>query len=78
MTNLTRISIVKHSIKDVPKELCHLNNLQVLSFSHNHIKTLPVEMEQLASTLIELNLDNNKLEKFPPGLFTTHFQFSFS
>lgn len=68
MINLTRISIVKHSIKEIPKELCHLSNLQILSFSHNHIKTLPNELEQLASSLIELNLDNNKLDKFPPGL----------
>ena len=59
--NLMRYS---HLLRDVPKEIENLVNLETLYLSHNKIKYLPKEIWNLFN-LKKLYLDNNKLTEIP-------------
>ena len=53
-----------NQIKDIPKEIGNLTNLQLLNLSNNDIKDIPKEIGNLTD-LQELDLSNNKIEEIP-------------
>ena len=58
------LDLSKKKLREVPKEIFELKNLQILNLSHNKIKELPAEINQLTN-LEKLILSNNDLKKLP-------------
>ena len=54
--------------ENVPSELYHLDDLQVLDLSHNDLESVPTNLEEAKSVLV-LNLGHNKIVNVPNHLF---------
>lgn len=57
----------ERGITELPAEIGHLNNLQILDLGKNHLTVLPPEIGQLGN-LQELSLASNQLTALPPEI----------
>ena len=62
-----KLSLKGKKLKEIPKEVFTLHNLQVLNLSRNNIKEIPADISKLKS-LQELDLSNNGLTNLPPQI----------
>lgn len=73
LTMITEVNVSNNQLAQVPEELFQMQSLQVLKLSHNELTSLPISdcpYETLyTSPLQRLELDWNKLELLPEGLF---------
>ncbi len=73
LTQITEVSLSENQLESVPVELFQLPSLLVLQLSHNNLTSLPSSdnpWERLyTSRISKLDLDWNKLETLPEGLF---------
>jgi len=66
MKHLKTVNLSQNRLKSFPTYLCNLPNLDALDLSNNSITTLPGDVKNLKA--IELNLNNNKLNRLNDGL----------
>ncbi len=73
LTQITEISLNENQLDSVPVELFQLPSLLILQLSHNQLTSLPSSdnpWERLyTSRISKLDLDWNRLEALPEGLF---------
>ena len=66
MKHLKTVNLSQNRLKAFPTHLCNLPNLDALDLSNNSIINLPDEVKSLKA--IELNLNNNRLNRLNDGL----------
>ena len=64
LTELTKLEIEHHSIKDIPIDIGNLKKLRELYLAHNDIKSIPVEIGELVN-LQRLDLSYNEIRSLP-------------
>ena len=74
LTSITRVSLRKNQLTEIPLELFQLPSLQNLTLSHNRLKSLPSSSgspsERIyAAPISSLDLDHNELATLPECLF---------
>ena len=57
-----------NQIKEIPKEIGQLHNLQYLDLDNNQIKEIPKEIGQLHN-LLDLYLTHNQIKEIPKELY---------
>ena len=68
---MKRVNLDDKRLKEIPKELGSLPNLQTLFLPDNQISTIPKELGNLHN-LQELNLSNNRISTIPKELGNLH------
>ena len=66
MKHLKSVSLSSNKIKDFPKHLCQLPNVDAVDLSNNMLTAIPEEIADIKA--IELNLNKNRLNKLTNAL----------
>ncbi len=64
---LTKLDLSSNAFESFPEELSQCKSLEILYFSENQLKSLPLSISNLTN-LKELDLSSNKFESFPAGI----------
>lgn len=64
LINITKLSLRWNRLKEIPKELFNLTELEILELNNNNLEILPAEISNLIN-LKELNLNINSLKTLP-------------